>query len=379
MARKFIAALLLLLAVFILAFVMTSSSAGNRDFISYWAAGKQLIHHASPYDGAAILRWERNAGFFGTKPFFMRNAPNAFFLAAPLGLLGVRAAAGSWCLLLLASLALSIRLVWIMEGRPRGRLHLVGYIFPPALACLLAGQIGLLLLLGFTLFLYLQADSPWLAGAALVLCSVKPHLFLPFGIVLLLWCLRHRAWRILGGAASAIAASLLLAHLLDRDAWSQYAQMVSAAGLRNELVPSLSLIFRLLIHRDWIWLQFLPAAVACIWALWWASRVTHWDWRREGHLLLLVSVMTAPYAWVTDEAVLIPAMLVALYRLERNGLSMLPYLCAALPALLEVLFGVQPDTPWYLWTTPAWLAFYLYAARAARNHTTLVPASSVAT
>ncbi|HWG18134.1 MAG TPA: glycosyltransferase 87 family protein [Acidobacteriaceae bacterium] len=378
MARKFIAALLLLLAVFILAFAMTSSSAANRDFISYWAAGKQLLYHGNPYDGPGILRWEQNAGFAGTHPFFMRNAPNAFFLAVPLGLLGARSAAVCWSLLLLASLALSIRLVWIMEGRPRGRLHLVGYIFPPALACLLAGQIGLLLLLGFTLFLYLQTDRPWLAGTALVLCSVKPHLFLPFGVVLLLWCVRSRSWRILGGAASAIAASLLLAHVLDRDAWSQYAQMVSTAGLRDELVPSLSLIFRLLIHRDWIWLQVVPAAAACIWALWWALHIADWDWRREGHLLLLVSVMTAPYAWVTDEAILIPAMLVALYRLERNGLSMLPYLCATLPALLEVLFGVQPDTPWYLWTTPAWLAFYLYAARAARNHAASVPAPSVA-
>jgi hypothetical protein len=379
MARKLIAALFVLMAVAILVFAMTASSEANRDFISYWAAGRQLVHHANPYDGPAILRWERNAGFSGTKPFFMRNAPNAFFLAAPLGLLGVRAAAGSWCLLLLASLALSLRMVWIMEGRPHGRLHLVGYIFPPALACLLAGQIGLLLLLGFTLFLYLQTDRPWLAGTALVLCSVKPHLFLPFGVVLLLWSVRSRSWRILGGAVSAIAASLLLAHLLDPDAWSQYARMVSTAGLRNELVPSLSLIFRLLIHRDWIWLQLVPAAAACIWALWWALHTEDWDWRREGHLLLLVSVMTAPYAWVTDEAILIPAMLVALYRLERNGLSMLPYLCAALPALLEVLFGVQPDTPWYLWTTPAWLAFYLYAARAARNHAASVPAPSAAT
>src|SRR6185437_4125638 len=113
------------------------------------------------------------------------------------------------------------------------------------LACLLAGQLGLLLLLGFTVFLYFHIERPWLAGAALVLCSAKPHLFLPFGLVLLLWCLRRKSWKILAGAFSAIAASLLLAYLLDPNAWSQYARMVSTAGLRDELIPSLSLIFRL--------------------------------------------------------------------------------------------------------------------------------------
>jgi hypothetical protein len=378
MARKFIAALLLLLAVLILAFVMTSSGAANRDFISYWAAGKQLLHHANPYDGPGVLGWEQDAGFAGTHPFFMRNAPNAFFLAVPLGLLGARSAAVCWSLLLLACLALSIRLVWIMEGGPAGRLRLVGYLFPPALACLLAGQLGLVLLLGVTLFLYLHETRPWLAGTAVVLCSVKPHLFLPFGIVLLLWCLRHRAWRILGGALAAIAAGVLLAYLLDPNAWLQYAQMTSTAGLRDELIPTLSLIFRLAVHRSWIWLQFVPGAIACLWAAWWFLGAPQWSWREEGMLLIVVSIMVAPYAWVTDEAILVPAMLHALYRLAGAHRPLTPYLVVAMPALIEVLFGVQPNTPWYLWTTLAWFGFYLYAIRSTRmQHATSQVAATV--
>jgi hypothetical protein len=30
-------------------------------------------------------------------------------------------------------------------------------------------------------------------------------------------------------------------------------------------------------------------------------------------------------------------------------------------ALIEVLASVQITSPYYLWTTPAWLAWYLYA------------------
>ncbi len=64
----------------ILAYAMSSSNAANRDFISYWSVGKQLIHHGNPYDGPAILKLEKDAGFSDAAPFFMRNPPIAFFL-----------------------------------------------------------------------------------------------------------------------------------------------------------------------------------------------------------------------------------------------------------------------------------------------------------
>jgi hypothetical protein len=54
-----IAGLLLLTGVAILALAMSSSNAANKDFVTYWAAGRQHLHHANPYDGAEILRLER--------------------------------------------------------------------------------------------------------------------------------------------------------------------------------------------------------------------------------------------------------------------------------------------------------------------------------
>ena len=51
--------------------------------------------------------------------------------------------------------------------------------------CLQAGQISIVFLFGVVLFLLFYESRPWLAGAALVPCALKPHLFLPFAIVLL--------------------------------------------------------------------------------------------------------------------------------------------------------------------------------------------------
>lgn len=361
--RMVAAACMLATGVCILAFAMSESNAANRDFICYWAAGHQLVHYANPYDGSAILRLERTAGFTDSRPFFMRNPPTAFFMAWPLGLVGARLGAVLWSLALVAALMTSIRLLWIMHGRPPDRLHLVGYCFAPVLACLLAGQIGIFLLLGLVLFLRFHKTRPVLAGASLMLCALKPHLFLPFAVALGAWAVRSRAYRLLIGAAGAMAASLSFSVLLDRAAWQHYAAMAAQAKLQDEFIPSLSLIFRLLIHRQAVWLQFAPAAVACAWAAWFfLKHRDRFDWMDHGSLLMLISVMVAPYAWFSDQAVLLPALLCALYRQMRTGGPLWPFSCVMALALLQVLAGVGIGLLFYLWTTPAWFALWLAAS-----------------
>jgi Glycosyltransferase family 87 len=360
--RAVAAVSLLAMGVCILAFAMTANNAANRDFVCYWAAGQQLVHHGNPYDGPAILRIQRSAGFTDNRPFFMRNPPSAFFLALPLGFVGVKTGVIFWSLAIIAALMASIRMLWRMHGQPPDRLHLVGYIFPPALACLLAGQIGIFLLLGIVLFLYFHKSLPYFAGAALLLCALKPHLFVPLGIVLLAWILSQRAYRVLAGAGSAILASLALSLFLDPSGWSHYAQMASEANLKDEFIPTLSLMLRLAVHRNFLWLQFVLALAASLWALWYFyQRRNRWNWMEHGSILLLVSVMVAPYAWFTDEAVLLPAILAGLYQASNRGRSLLPFGCIAGVALIEVLARVSLNSGFYLWTAPAWFAWYLYA------------------
>lgn len=355
---------MLAVGVCILAFAMSGSEAANRDYISYWAAGQELVHHGNPYDGNAILPLQHAAGYKLNRPMLVRNPPSALFLAMPLGFVGARNGAILWSLGLIGALMGSIRMLWILNGRSPDRLHLVGYLFPPALACLLAGQIGIFILFGVTLFFYFHISRPHVAGAALLLYALKPHLFLPFGVVLLAWIVFCRAYRILTGVLAALVASSVLSLFLDPAILSHYVHAEKAENIQNLFIPCLSLLFRVAIHRDAIWLQLLPAFVACFWALWyfWHSR-SSWDWLDQGLLLLLVSVVVAPYAWFTDEALLLPAILAVLYRVSDSGRSFLPFGCVAGVALIEVLAGVPMTSGFYIWTAPAWLAWYLYTVR----------------
>jgi hypothetical protein len=201
-----------LTAVGILASVLGRGAAGNRDFVEYWASGYLLVHHANPYDAHLILPLEQAQNFPpGVPVLVMGNPPWSLPLMAPLGLLGAKTAELLWIALSLVCLIASVRMVWRLHGSPRSSLNVLGYTFAPALSCLFSGQVTIFVLFGLVLFLRLHRSRPFLAGASLWLCMLKPHLFLPFGIVLLLWVVLTRSYRILVGTVVALGASTIIA------------------------------------------------------------------------------------------------------------------------------------------------------------------------
>jgi len=360
--------------------VLGSDAVGRRDFAEYWASGHQLAHRANPYDGDAILGLERSVGFPSDLPvLIMWNPPPALLLVLPLGFLGPTSADLLWSLLLLACLVASVRVVWIMHGRPKNRLHLLGYSFGPALACLMAGQVSLFVLLGLVLFLRLHRSRPFLAGGSLWLCLLKPHLFLPFGVVLLVWAITTRSYKLLAGIAIALVFSTGIAVLCDPSVWAHYGQMMrtmSTARMQQEVIPCLSIIVRWIISPKTMWLQYLPSAFGCIWALaYYKKHHDHWDWMEHGSLLMLVSVLVAPYSWLMDQAILIPALLHGAYVTRSRNLVAILALASAVIEIGALRGLTLLHSPFYLWTTPAWLAWYLYATR--NSYATDVCESSV--
>ena len=235
--RGMAAAALFSICAGILALAMTRGSAANRDFVSYWAASQRLVHHSDPYSSAAVFSLEKSAGWSADRALLMRNPPYGLFLTIPLGFVSEKTGAVLWSLLVLASLMLSIRLLRGIQGDPQNRLHLIGYLFAPSLACLLAGQTSAFALLGLTLFLCFHRTRPWLAGAGLLFCALKPHIFLPFGAVLISWILVQKAYRVLAGAALAFGASCVVPLLFDSSVYSHYMRMARTSGRKPNLSP----------------------------------------------------------------------------------------------------------------------------------------------
>ncbi len=339
----------------------------KRDFITYWATGQQLVHHANPYDAATVSRIERDAGFEGGASYYMRNAPWALPLALPLGYFGPQAAALPWSLLMLGLLIASARMLWKVFGQSGGRLDWIGYCFPPALFCVILGQTSIFLLLGLALFLRLHKSRPFAAGAALWFCTLKPHLFLPFALVLLVWIAVSRSYRILMGSLAAFAAGAAVTSCIDPAAWSQYAYYMRTSVVTHEFTPCLGDVLRDSIHPSAEWLAFVPCVAACVWALaWFWPRRHTWDWLENGNLLVLVSLLVAPFGWIFDQTLAIPAVL---YAVSRKPSQIWIYVLALIYLLIEFQIGfhVELHSRAFLWIAPAWIVWYLFARASARK------------
>lgn len=360
MTKPIICAGLLLVGLITLIAQLNRGGVANRDFIQYWAASKLLLHGANPYDATALTAIERSAGL--TKPpIIIWNTPFILPVILPLGTLAAKLSLILWLLSLIVCLAISVHIVHDLNGRPRNRLHLIGYCFAPALGCLFAGQVSFFALLGLVLFLRFHSERPFFAGAALSLCAVKPHLFIAFGIALLVWCISRRSYWILYGAALAISLWLSASLVIDPVAWTQYSQLARVSGMNAAPVPTFSVILRAAISPKSFLMQFALSAGACLWAVVYVRKHS-WNWLTDGSLLMLVSVWSAPYSWFYDEAVLLPAILGGVYCIANNRGSLLPFLAIQGLAFLEIIAKV-PMGYGYFWTTTAWLAWYLYDVR----------------
>src|SRR5208337_2337998 len=99
-----------------------------------------------------------SAGYAETRALVMRNPPFLLPLALLFGLLPLALGSALWIFLVLGCIAVSIHLLRELHGSPANRIHLLGYAFAPALACLLAGQSAALMLAAMVLFLWLHHE-----------------------------------------------------------------------------------------------------------------------------------------------------------------------------------------------------------------------------
>ena len=351
------------------------ANVASRDSIAYWAAGHLLLNRQDPYDQREVLRLERQHGYSADRPLVLRTPPWSLFLVVPLGLADPFWSWLVWTGILIGSLVVGMRLCRRMYGGesvPQNLFATVGYLFAPVPACLVAGQMGLVLMLGVALFLLWEKEHPFRAGAVLILPFAKPHLLSLFWLILVLWVILYKQLRVATGFLLTFVVVTLVPLALDRSIFHDYREMLHVASIQREFIPALSGVIRLLFFRNYFWVQFLPLIVGLIWGIiFFIRRRPGWDWRRDGPALLVVSVLTTPYGWLADESVLLPAILQALvliYQVRAN-MKVRTKVALAMFALLNFLLllilrsKIPFSTGIYFWSTLVWFSWYFYASR----------------
>ena len=351
----------------------------QRDSIAYWSAAELLIHHSDPYNSASVLDLERRHGYENPRPLVLRTPPWSLFMILPLAFFSPFWAWVAWLAVLLLCLMAGLRLCRRMYARddvPPNALTIVAYLFAPVAACVVAGQMGLVLMLGIVLFLYLEQDHPVFAGAALIFPLAKPHLLSLFWIVFIIWLLLRRKSRVASGLAAAFALANLLAVLFDAHIFVHYHAMLVQQNISDEFIPALSGMLRLFFFRQYFWAQLVPLAAGIVWSLLYVqANWSTWNWREHGPALLVVSVFVTPYEWISDETILLPAILQAMVFVytARNVLRLSSKLALFSFALLDILLllilraQVPFSTGIYFWSSLVWFGWYFYARRVHRK------------
>ena len=315
--KLLVGAALTVVAAYVVAVRMDKirANVSQRDSIQYWTAGKLLIHRDNPYDVGSTIKLERQQGYAQDRPVLVRTPPWSLFLFLPLGLVSAFCGWLLWMAASVVSLIVAIRLSWKMFGKDddlRSVFLFAGYLFAPVLACLEAAQIGFVLLVGIVLFMALERKRPFLAGAVLLLPFAKPHLLVFFWVALLIWLVAHKKFKIAGGFAIAVIGATILALIFDPAAFQHYREMLRTAAIEGEFIPTLSGALRLIFFRQFFRAQFVPLLLGFIWCVWFCIKnMWNWSWRDHGLTVMVVSILTTPYGWLTDEVVLLPAILFA--------------------------------------------------------------------
>jgi hypothetical protein len=347
------------------------STVASRDSIQYWATGRLLVHHENPYSVRDVEALESSQGYSADRPLMFRCPPWALWIVVLPGLLSAYWAWAIWLAILLLSLVVSMRLIWRMYGeglKPADAFLIGGYLFSPVPACLVAGQVGLLLLLGIVVFLAFEQKRPFLAGAALMLPMVKPHIFALLWPILAIWILTRRKWSLLAGFLGGFFIAMAIALAFDPAVFVHYREMLHQQAIQNEFIPALSGMIRALFFHRLFWVQFVPLGLGLLWCAWYYWRnQDNWNWPRQGLVVLVVAVLTTPYAWLTDEVILLPAMLQGVIWVSdaklkvRSQIGVASFVLLDLLLLLIVAFQIPPATGIYFWSSLVWFSWYLYA------------------
>ena len=287
------------------------------DFIEYWTAAHLFVHKQNPYSLNAMMEQQRALGWNAPDPLMVMSPPQILPLLVPLGLLRSFALARVmwlWLSALILVLALMIlsEVYGATEHEQRNVMFAAAFFFPVWL-CFVLGQIAPLLLLGVAGFLWFERRGClFMAGAALAVTTLKPHLFYLVWITVLLWAVEKREIRMLAGAGLSSCVAIVAALTVDGLVLSQYLALVQSSYIWAYL-SGLGGLLRLILRGRHHFVQFapmLPGLGALIW--YWRGHRAHWIWRDNLPFVLTLSLLTAAYGWPFDELVLLlPIVMVA--------------------------------------------------------------------
>ena len=362
-ATKYV--LILLLAAFILLFPVTlPDGAGDLDLQAYWGSS-YLFAHGQDFSNYNALGNVQHTLTNRTQPDtqYAWFSPIGNVVLLPFTFIPFTRAVYYWLILNVVIFFYSTMLLWDQADK-RVWIPLVAvFSFALTLISLIFGQINSLEVLGLALFLSLsKSNRHYLAGASLVLTTIKPHLVIITLPILFLDLLRKKEWKTLVGFFVALAACFVILFAFYPP-WMQSFWTVISSGMstvrETPTINGLLVLVNEFTIGKLIWLITLVAGI-----VWWCLRGQNWNRRTFIDISVTLGLIVSPIGWSYDQVMLIFPVLTLLAWTVNNKLP--KQTARAVIAVLIIgniaayyLRTFTPSDVWFFWVPMIVLGLYL--------------------
>lgn len=324
--------LLLLIGIFItIQKIAAVTDYINNDFLVFWLAGHANWANFDPYTSADWLAARHQFGAETMpEPEFLYPLPLAVLLA-PLGFLPIHQAFIIWGFLSALLIILSIGILFQSKKTHSNINYLVfpfilfTPLFPPVLLTLFLGQLSAFLLLLASLATYFwQKEKFFWGGFFIAFFTLKPSIGLPLLAFTSLWLLYKRHFRAFGGMLTS-SFLLLFIGLLRDPHWVSRFLTISGNKMDNTFgySPTIWGISGLACHFETgctVGFGIMEVILVIALTLWIFSKLKSTSLAQEFGIILVLSLLTAPYLWPYDQLLLlIPIILSLIALLEQNA------------------------------------------------------------
>jgi hypothetical protein len=309
-------ALVFVFTVCVLARLVTlRADVPQTDFFQFWAAGHIVSSGGNPYDMAMWLSVHEAYSARVMDPQFIYPLPLAILLA-PIGWLNPTSAYMIWmqlsvCMIAMAMLCLSARAQH--DIKMIFPLLVCGLFFHPALANLMMGHTGGLLLLAVAVSVHCwQRDRWWGGGLALSLLAIKPGLGLPIMALVGVWIIARHNWSALAAICVGCSALLLVGMIYDPGWILKFVHIIYLKSSCFGRIAGMATCYGQpsVVGMGWVGIAL---AIILIGAFFVANIQSY---RCAIGMAVPVGLVLAPYVWTYDYILLLAPMLLLLGRMR---------------------------------------------------------------
>jgi Glycosyltransferase family 87 len=286
---------------------------GTKDLVMNWASVQLFLAGENPYNATQLLPLVERWGYAGNNAPAAWLPPWAVVLLSSVYIFDFPVVVALWIMLNLGIVCIVTFLLADVYADRKIKfvyLEIAALVFYPLWELLHWGHIGILLSLGFAGTIWaLKKEYSLTAGLFMVLFTVKIHVVYLLFAAFFLWIINTEQWKALVGFAGGFSFLVLAAYFRSSSIFEWW--FLSFFGKATDYWTGtlVGWIRALLLHFQ----GYPPKWPMIVIPLFSIAALLYFVYVKRGfqnteetiHIVACVSVLTAPYAWVYDYAVLL--------------------------------------------------------------------------